>query len=218
MNVIEIISLSTCLDIIMRALSFRLFRFSLRKHVGSVFFSALLTSNCIYLCNYVLDLAYIAPLITLLIHTLILTLLLQVTKMQAFIMAFMSMLLYLLVMAFMAFLIHQVEHVSYDIILNDSIYGSISKIMTLIGCTIIFFLLRHYRLGFTLVGSNDTNSAKQIVGQPHVYILVVAVLIFSLAYYAVKVNILYLLWVIVSFGISLAGLTYYLYNKEMKEE
>jgi hypothetical protein len=79
-------------------------------------------------------------------------------------------------------------------------------------------MMAKHRRGFTIVSEQRGSKKSGKLERKFTIAFILSLLVFSFAYYAITIQINFLLWVIVGFLISLIVLLLFLYNKELEED
>jgi hypothetical protein len=196
----------------------QLFRFSLRQHWKLIAAAALLTGFFNFFTDKIMGWDDVRPLLSLLLQAALAHVIFRLSKWHALIMAFFSITTYTLLLGLIFFLYHLLTGVSYYQIFFEEQNADVIKFISVILMGLLIVMMAKHRLGFTFVSEQRGSKKSGKLERKFTIAFILSLLVFSFAYYALTIQINYMLWIIVGFLISLIVLLLFLYNKELEED
>jgi hypothetical protein len=196
----------------------QLFRFSLRQHWKKLLAAALLTGCFDFITDKMTGWDDVRPVLSLILQAALVHIIFRISKWHSLIFAFFSITTYTLLLGLIFFSYHLMTGVSYYQIFFDEKNMPLNKLFTLIVMWLLISIMAKYRLGFTFASEQRGSKKSRKKENKFAFVFILSLLVFSFAYYAVTIQINYLLWIIVGFLLSLIVLLLFLYNKELEED
>jgi hypothetical protein len=156
------------------------------------------------------------PLMTLILQAAMMHVILRISKWHALILSFLALITYTLLFGFSLFVDHMVTSHTYNDIFFAERKVNWDQVLTTFLMGVLVVIISRYRLGFTLDSKSQGIQQARRTKKNFTIVLLLSIFIFSVAYYAVTIEIYYVLWASIGFLISLIVLTLYLYYQEME--
>jgi hypothetical protein len=218
MYIFKTILISCVASLCMLAVSFQLFRFPIKKHLGILTLFSIFAGINTYLFNYILLLNAYLPAVDLFIHAFIIHYVLKVKKRHAFFMSLISLLLYIVICGSITLVIHFLNKDELADMISGEKYDLTLRMLTELSCLVLVLVLRAYRIGFTIATIyDDTNQPRRQTGEGFGLTIFLSFMLLSTAYYLVVINISTFQWLLGAMMIAIAVLLYFLYKKEMDD-
>jgi hypothetical protein len=195
----------------------QLFRFSLRQHWKKLLAAALLTGFFNFFTDKIMGWDDVRPFLSLMLQAALVHIIFRISKWHALIFAFLSITTYTLILGLIFFIHHLLTGASYRQIFFEGQNEYLNKLISLILMWLLIGLMAKYRRGFTFVSEQRGSKKRGRLEYKFTLAFILSLLVFSFAYYAITIQINYLLWAIVGFLISLIVLLLFLYNKELED-
>lgn len=196
----------------------QLFRFSLKQYWLPLATAAILTAIFNMFTDKIMGWDSVRPLLSLILQTVMIHIILKISKWRSLIVTFLGMITYILALAFIVLLCHFVTGQSFYRIFILNLYGNVNELLTVLILSLLIAMMFRYRLGFTLVSTPRGLRKGPRFKRDFTIVFILSVIVFSVAYYAITIRIYYLLWVAIIFLISLVVLVLFLYNQELEED
>jgi hypothetical protein len=196
----------------------QLFRFSLRQHWKKLLAAALLTGLFNFFTDKIMGWDDVRPFLSLILQAALIHIIFRIRKWHSLIIAFFSITTYTLLLGLIFFFYHLLTGVSYQQIFFEEQNVNLNKLFTLILMWLLMGLMAKNRRGFTFASEQRGSKKSGKLERKFTIAFILSLLVFSFAYYAITIQINYLLWIIVGFLISLIVLLLFLYNKELEED
>jgi hypothetical protein len=194
------------------------FRFPVKKHWKVLIIAALLTGCFNFFTDKIMGWDSVRPFLSLLLQAALAYIIFRISKWHALIMAFFSILTYTLLLGLVFFLCHLLTGVSYDQILFEEQNMHQNKLISIMLMGLLIVMMAKYRLGFTFVSEQRGSKKSGKFESKFTLAFILSLIVFSFAYYAITIQVNFLLWIIFGFLISLIVLLLFLYYKELEED
>jgi hypothetical protein len=158
------------------------------------------------------------PLLTLILQAAMMHVILRISKWHALILSLLALITYTLLFGFSLFVDHMVTRSTYNDIFFVERKVNWDQVLTTFLMGVLIAIISRYRLGFTLESKSQGIQQGWRTKKNFTIVLLLSIFIFSVAYYAVTIEIYYVLWASIGFLISLIVLILYLYFQEMEDD
>jgi hypothetical protein len=199
------------------SLSLILFRIPIRPYWLALIIAGGISFHLNQIVYYVWGWENIEPILAVCILALILHIVLEIGILYSLMMSFIGSAFFTIFLGVVMLMTSGVAGYDLETLFYMKEMESMVRIVTCLFVWLFAFLAIKYRWGFTFVKGYDTNGRHLLQQRKLFTIFTAALLLFSIAYYAVTLHIMMILWIGLGLVVLLAIILYLLYKKEMEE-